>query len=631
MLVHREVPLVRDDYVDREFGTGALKITPAHDPNDYEIGKRHDLQVIDIFNPDATLSEEAGIFVGEDRFTARKNVVKALEEEDLLLKVEDYQHSVGRSERTDAVVEPRLSLQWYVKMKELAEPALEAVMEDEIEFYPKSQKNLYRHWMENIRDWCISRQLWWGHRIPAWYYGDKTFVAENEEEALALVRERHGDDTISLEDLERDEDVLDTWFSSGLWPISVFNGFEDKKQLNYYYPTKVLVTAWDIIFLWVARMIMAGYEWKDEQPFEDVYFTGMVRDSQRRKMSKSLGNSPDALRLIDEYGADGVRFGMLSCSPAGGDLLFDEKLCEQGRNFCNKIWNALRLIKQWDRSDDSSSDLNSLSVRWMRSRIGQSRESLEKLYGKYKLSEALIKIYQTIWNDFCSWHLELIKPEDGNAVDGETIDATIDLFEELIQLLHPFMPFITEEIWHRLRDRAEGEDLMISSIKERETFDRDILDDMSSLRALVTRIRDIRNEKGIKQRDALELAVEGSSGISFDDQSGYREVLGKMGNISSVKTVDEEPSGMHVSFVSETSKYYLLIPSEAIDVEEERDRLESELEYARGFVESVEKKLDNEGFVNNAPAHVVDREKKKLKDGLERVRILEESLEQLAD
>ena len=454
-MVGREIPIIFDDYVDIEFGTGALKVTPAHDVNDHEIGKRHDLKTVDIFNEDGTLNATAQLFIGEDRFVARKKVAKLLEEQGSLIEVEDYQNNVGRSERTNAVIEPRLSLQWYVDMKSIAGPALDAVESDEIEFFPKNQKNLYRHWMENIRDWCISRQLWWGHRIPAYYLGEEVFVAPTLEEAVAKATEKLGR-PVREDELRQDEDVLDTWFSSWLWPITVFDGFESREELDYYYPTSVLVTGWDIIFLWVARMAMAGYQWEQKRPFEHVYFTGMVRDKKGRKMSKSLGNSPDALELIDTYGADGVRFGMMNSSPAGGDLLFDEKLCEQGRNFCNKIWQAMRLLKNMDVDQKAEMPVaNRLALDWIRSLFNKTLVDVQKDFETYRLSEALTKLYSFLWTEFCSWFLEMIKPSYGEAIDPHTLEETIDLFSEMMIALHPYMPFISEEVYHTSK-RSRG-------------------------------------------------------------------------------------------------------------------------------------------------------------------------------
>ena len=636
-LVNRSVPIIFDRYVDMEFGTGALKITPAHDPNDYEIGLTHNLEVIDIFNEDATMSEAAGMYIGKGRFEVRKLIVEDLKAAGNLVKIEEYLHSVGKSERTQAVVEPRLSEQWYVDMKSLAEPALKAVMEDEVEFFPKNQKNTYRHWLENIRPWTISRQLWWGHRIPAWYLGEgeetQTFVAMTAEEALEQARKKTGNDKLQITDLRQDEDVLDTWFSSWLWPISVFNGFFDKKQLEYYYPTNVLVTGWDIIFLWVARMIMAGYEWQNEKPFNHVYFTGMVRDNLRRKMSKSLGNSPDALKLIEDYGADGVRFGMLSSSPAGGDLLFDEKLVEQGRNFSNKLWNAMRLIKGWAIDKDKiTPQENKLAVFWMQNKLNQVIEELDKMYANYKLSEALMYLYNFIWNDFFSWYLEVIKPPYGEAIDEYTYTQTIGLFEKTLTLLHPFMPFITEEIWHYIKERKDGDDCVVSTYPRSDGYDANLLDTVDKVRAIVSKIREIRNAKGLKPKEKFVLYVKDSESLRqllhSSSVAGLKEKLMKQGHISELIVTDKEDIANTVPFMAANEKFMLELNIE-IDVEAEIEKLEKELEYQKGFVNSINKKLSNERFVANAPAAIVDKERKKLADGLQRIKVLEESLKTL--
>lgn len=626
-LVKRSVPIIFDDYVDREFGTGALKVTPAHDVNDYEIGKRHELEVIDVFNDDGTISEEGQLYVGMDRFKVRKEIVKALEESGNLVEIEDYLHSVGRSERTNAVVEPKLSLQWYVDMKSLAGPALENVENDEVEFFPKNQKNTYRHWMTNIRDWCISRQLWWGHRIPVWYYNDELYVATTEEEALAQAKEKHPD--ITLADLKQDEDVLDTWFSSWLWPISVFNGFENKEELDYYYPTSVLVTGWDIIFLWVARMVMAGYEWEAKRPFEHVYFTGMVRDKQRRKMSKSLGNSPDALGLIKEFGADGVRFGMLSCSPAGGDLLFDDKLCDQGRKFSNKLWNALRLIDGWETDDSiDSSHEDELAINWIKQRMFVVLNETESNFKEYRLSEALITTYSFIWGDFCSWFLVMIKPDYQKPISTEVKKEAIEIYQEICKMLHSFMPFITEEIWHQLAKREEGEDCMMSSYPKAGEVDKQFTTDIDQLKSVVSSVREIRNKKGLKKSDLLEfVAFDSVENKRLLSESGFSEMLQKIGVLASITFVDSEPDNC-ISFVSGTEKYGIVL-EEAIDVEAELAKLEKDLDYEKGFVSSIEKKLSNERFVNGAPEQVVANERKKLSDGQERIKAIESSIESL--
>ena len=625
-MVDRPVPIIMDDYVDREFGTGALKVTPAHDVNDYEIGLRHDLEIIEVLNPDGTMSQAAELFIGLDREAARKEAIEFLTEKGYLIKEEELEHNVGRSERTNVIVEPRLSLQWYVNMPELAKRAHEAVMTDEVEFFPKKQKNIYDHWMKNIRDWCISRQLWWGHRIPAWYYKEDVFVAETAEEALLQARQKYGGD-IQLSDLRQDEDVLDTWFSSWLWPISVFNGFEEQVEIDYYYPTSVVVTGWDIIFLWIARMIMAGYEWKGERPFDHVYFTGMVRDKKRRKMSKSLGNSPDALELIKNYGADGVRFGMLSCSPAGGDLLFDEKLCKQGRNFANKLWNALRLIKGW--TVDSKTEAlpeQTFALKWMTSLTNNVIARLESDYEQYRLSEGLIRLYTFSWTDFCSWFLETMKPADGK-VAPEVLDEVIKIFENICRILHPFMPFLTEEIWHHLGER-NGKDLIIAQYPEAGKVDRKVLEYYDILKDVTTAIRDIRNKKQIKPKDELNLYIhENAQAEQLMDTEGFKENLIKLAVLHSVDLCEEEPENT-MSFLSGTYKFYLELNFE-IDVEAELERLQGELQYTRGFLASVEKKLKNERFVDNAPPAVVERERKKKEDAEKKIGILEASIQDL--
>lgn len=632
-VVNREVPLIFDRYVDMEFGTGALKITPAHDPNDYNIGLEHKLEIIDIFNPDATLSEAALFYVGKDRMEARKLIIKDLEKAELLVKIEPYMHSVGRSERTNVVVEPRLSEQWYVDMKSLAGPALEHVMNDDIEFFPKNQKNSYRHWLENIRDWTISRQLWWGHRIPAYYLESdgktEIFVAHSKQEALAKAIEKTGISTLRESDLIQDEDVLDTWFSSWLWPISVFGGFSDKKELDYYYPTTVLVTGWDIIFLWVARMVMAGYEWTGEKPFKHVYFTGMVRDKLRRKMSKSLGNSPDALGLIDEYGADGVRFGMLSSSPAGGDLLFDVKLCEQGRNFSNKIWNAMRLIKGWEVADIACPIENAFAAKWLGQKLDHLLVELDECFVQYRLSDALMIIYNFVWNDFFSWYLEAIKPAFGEPVDKQTADATIALYEKILTILHPFMPFISEEVWHVLKERAEGEDCIISRYPKPGETDTTFVQAGEKAKALITRIREIRNSKNLKPKELLPLTVEQSESIAeLLKTEGIPEFIQKLGFLSRLDMAEAKEGNNMVHFISGDDKYALEIPVE-INVEVERASLLNELTYQEGFVDAVRKKLENERFVNNAPQNVVEIERKKLADGEERIRMIKDALSHL--
>ena len=625
-IIGRVVPVIRDNYVDMEFGTGALKVTPAHDVNDYEIGKRHNLETIDVFNEDGTMSPEATVYIGEDRFVVRKKFSKDLEEAGHLVKVEDYQSNIGRSERTNSVVEPRLSLQWYVDMKSIAAPALDAVMKDEVEFFPKNQKNIYRHWMENIRDWCISRQLWWGHRIPAYYYGGETFVAETAEEALQLAQKQFPG--VTLPDLRQDEDVLDTWFSSWLWPITVFDGFNDREQLNYYYPTSVLVTGWDIIFLWVARMIMAGYEWEDRKPFNQVYFTGMVRDKMRRKMSKSLGNSPDALKLIEDYGADGVRFGLMSCSPAGGDLLFDEKLCEQGRNFCNKMWNALRLIKGWETDADAvmSAD-EELAYRWMTEKFKSLAAEVEKDFAEYRLSEALISIYTFVWDDFCSWYLEMVKPPFEGKISVRTLENTVELYSGICSMLHPFMPFITEEIWHTLRDRR-GRDCMLSTYPSGTQYNSEVIDRMEQAKDIITNIRDIRNKNNVKPKEKVDVQIVSSpKSTLLMSYPGWKEVCVKLAFLENFDLVDAGDSA-GIGFISGTEQCTVVLAHE-LDVASQLEEKTRELEYQKGFVASVAAKLSNERFVSGAPQAVVDKEKAKLADGLERIRILEEEIGRL--
>lgn len=625
-IIGRVVPVIRDNYVDMEFGTGALKVTPAHDVNDYEIGKRHNLETIDVFNEDGTMSPEATVYIGEDRFVVRKKFSKDLEEAGHLVKVEDYQSNIGRSERTNSVVEPRLSLQWYVDMKSIAAPALDAVMKDEVEFFPKNQKNIYRHWMENIRDWCISRQLWWGHRIPAYYYGGETFVAETAEEALQLAQKQFPG--VTLPDLSQDEDVLDTWFSSWLWPITVFDGFKDREQLNYYYPTSVLVTGWDIIFLWVARMIMAGYEWEDRKPFNQVYFTGMVRDKMRRKMSKSLGNSPDALKLIEDYGADGVRFGLMSCSPAGGDLLFDEKLCEQGRNFCNKMWNALRLIKGWETHADAvmSAD-EELAYRWMTEKFKSLAAEVEKDFAEYRLSEALISIYTFVWDDFCSWYLEMVKPPFEGKISVRTLENTVELYSGICSMLHPFMPFITEEIWHTLRVRR-GRDCMLSTYPSGTQYNSEVIDRMEQAKEIITNIRDIRNKNNVKPKEKVDGQIVSSpKSTLLMSYPGWKEVCVKLAFLENFDLVDAGDSA-GIGFISGTEQCTVVLAHE-LDVASQLEEKTRELEYQKGFVASVAAKLSNERFVSGAPQAVVDKEKAKLADGQERIRILEEEIGRL--
>ncbi len=650
-IINRKIPIIADSYVDIEFGTGALKITPAHDQNDYDVGQRHNLPIIDLFTPDGRLNEKAEILVGEDRFAARKKIKPMLEEVGALVKLEQYRTSIGRSERTDAVVEPRLTKQWFVKMKPFAASALEAVKSGEVKFFPEQMWNMYHSWLneDNVRDWCISRQLWWGQQIPAWYYKDDVFVAETEAGAFAQAKEKYPE--LELEDLKRDEDVVDTWFSSWLWPISVFDGFETQEALKYYYPTSTLVTGWDIMFFWVARMIMAGYEFAPEllgekhprMPFRDVYFTGMVRDKDRRKMSKSLGNSPDALQLIEHYGADGVRFGMLLSAAAGNDIVFDapfdpktkkalneSQRCEQGRNFCNKMWNALRLLKGLEVVDKTPDVISELAFQWFKNKLNQTLAELERSMETYRLSETLMNLYNFIWGDFCSWYLEMVKPAYGDPIDKITLERTTQIFEELMKILHPFMPFVTEEIWHQLKERAEGEDCVVSKYPQAGEFDTDIIEKVERAKEVTSKVREIRNSKGISPKEALRLFVQKSehSDVLFE-LDGLKDMIVKMANLVDLETTTNEEVSSSISFVSGTEKYFLEVHLE-IDVAAEREKIISDLEYQRGFVEKVRKKLSNERFVSNAPVAVIDKERQKLADGEERIKALEASLVSLS-
>ena len=628
-LVNRSVPIIFDDYVDVEFGTGALKVTPAHDPNDYEIGKRHDLEVIATINEDGSLNEKAQIHIGVDRFKARKLVTADLEESGNLVSIEDYTSSIGRSERTNTVVEPMMSLQWYVDMKSLAKPALDSVMGDEVEFFPKKFKNTYSHWMENIRDWCISRQLWWGHRIPVWYVGEEMFVAETVEEALEQAQKKLSKPDLKISDLKQEEDVLDTWFSSWLWPITVFNGFDDPKQLAYYYPTNVLVTGWDIIFLWVARMVMAGYEWEKQKPFKHVYFTGMVRDQKRRKMSKSLGNSPDALKLISDFGADGIRFGMLSSSPAGGDLLFDEKLCEQGKNFCNKMWNALKLLKGFEIDDSLEMPAsNKKAIEWFGSLQAKVQQEIDKDFETYRLSESLISLYQFVWTDFCSWYLEMIKPEYQKPIDRKTYEQTVEFYSSICSMLHPFMPFITEEIWHLLKERKDGEDCIVTEFEASQTFDESLLTQIELIKDIASNVRDVRNKQQMKKRDILNVAaINSDESKAIHGDSGLVEILQKIAFVGTFDLVDEAPESS-VGFISGASAFHIPVVQN-IDVGAELEKLKEDLKHQLGFVSGVEKKLANERFVSNAPEAVVAMERKKLQDGNDRIAQIKQQIEKL--
>ena len=621
-LVNRVVPIIMDDYVDIEFGTGCLKVTPAHDVNDYMLGEKYNLPSIDIFNDNGTISEAGGLYVGMDRFDVRKQIAKDLQEAGLLEKVEDYDNKVGYSERTNVVIEPKLSMQWFVKMDKLAAPALDAVMKDEIKFHPDKFKNIYRHWMENIKDWCISRQLWWGHRIPAYYLPQSGFVvAATPEEALKLAREKSGKADLQMSDLRQDEDCLDTWFSSWLWPISLFDGINNpgNEEINYYYPTTDLVTAPDIIFFWVARMIMAGYEYEHKLPFRNVYFTGIVRDKIGRKMSKSLGNSPDALELIKTYGADGVRMGLMLAAPAGNDILYDDALCEQGRNFNNKIWNAFRLVKGWNVDETlPQPQTAAIAVEWFDAQLNRTLEEVKDLFGKYRLSEALMAIYKLFWDEFSSWYLEMVKPAYQQPIDRKTYDATLRYFDALLRMLHPFMPFITEELWQHLYDRKEGESIMTARMPEPQPVDMEIINRFETTKLVVAGIRTIPLQKGISNKEQITLQIIGAHDHSNDC------ILTKMTNLATIETIEEKDPAA-ASFRVHATEYAIPM-SNAIDVEAELKKLEAELKYAQGFLKTVMGKLGNERFVQNAPEAVVAMERKKKADAEEKIKSLEESI-----
>lgn len=637
--INREIPIIGDDYVELDFGTGCLKVTPAHDPNDYEIGQRHNLEVVDTISLNGALNEKCEIdkYVGEDRFKVRKMIVKDLRAAEILVHEEEFITKIGRSERTNSVVEPKLSLQWFIKMKDISKKAHKAVMDDEILLHPPKFKNTYNHWMENVRDWCISRQLWWGQRIPAYYYGEDEndfVVAENIEEALSLAKEKSENSSLTVSDLTQDSDVLDTWASSNLWPIASFNGFGDvsfdkgigkidkKKnpELDFFYPTEVLVTAPEILFFWVARMIIAGYEYLDEKPFKNVYLTGIVRDKQRRKMSKSLGNSPDPLELMKQYGADGIRTGMLFSSPAGNDLLFDEKLCEQGRNFSNKVWNAFRLVKGWEVSGDQQPAINKQAIDWFENKFNKALTELEDHFSKFRMSDALMTVYKLVWNDFCSWYLEWIKPEFGKPIDPETLKSTISIFEKVLKVLHPFMPFITEELWQQIADRKDSEALVVSSWPKPDGFEKSNLKEAELLFEITSGVRNIRNSKGISPKENLEVVVA-TQAISSIGTS-----LEKLANVK-LNVSDDKPTNAF-SFVVGSDEFFIPA-SENIDIEAEKKKMEEELNYTKGFMQSVSKKLANERFVSGAPEQVVAAERKKLADAESKIKTLEESLASL--
>ena len=627
-LVGRVIPVIEDEYVDIEFGTGCLKVTPAHDVNDYMLGEKYNLQAIDIFNDDATISEAAGMYVGQERFAVRKQIAIDLQEAGLMEKIEDYDNKIGCSERTGVPIEPKLSMQWFLKMQHFADLALPPVMNDEIKFYPTKYKNTYRHWLENIKDWCISRQLWWGHRIPAYYLPEGGYVvAETIDEAVKLAQEKSGNANLTAADLRQDEDALDTWFSSWLWPISLFDGImnPDNEEFNYYYPTSDLVTGPDIIFFWVARMIMAGYEFTGKMPFKNVYFTGIVRDKLGRKMSKSLGNSPDPLDLIDRFGADGVRMGMMLAAPAGNDILFDEALCEQGRNFCNKIWNAFRLVQGWQVDDNAAQpETARLAVEWFDAKLRQSAAEIADLYSKYRLSEALMEVYHLFWDEFSSWFLEMVKPAYGSPIDKATYQSVLGAFDHLLHLLHPFMPFITEELWQHLTERKAGESIMVSpqTIAAPAEGDDAILANVEIVKNVVAGVRAIRNTKNISPRKTLDLQV-----IGTDPVPAYDCIIVKMANVSGVTATENKGEGVS-SFMVGTTEYAVPLGG-LIDVEAELAKAEAELKHLEGFLNGVKKKLQNERFVNNAPAAVVELERKKQSDAESKIATLKETIASL--
>ena len=624
----RTIPIIEDEYVDIEFGTGCLKVTPAHDENDKKLGEKHNLEVIDIFNEDASLNSFGMHYQGKDRFVVRKEIVKELDEKGFLVKTEQHLNKVGTSERTKAVIEPRLSDQWFLKMEDLAKPAIDAVLKDgDVKLFPKKFENTYRHWMENVRDWNISRQLWWGQQIPAYYYGDGKedfVVAISKEEALEKAKAINPD--IQLSDLRQDADVLDTWFSSWLWPISVFDGIlePDNEEINYYYPTNDLVTGPDILFFWVARMIVAGYEFRNKRPYENVYLTGLVRDKQRRKMSKQLGNSPDALKLIEEYGADGVRVGLLLSSAAGNDLMFDEALCQQGKNFANKIWNAFRLVKGWEVAAIEQPEASKVGIEWYTAKFNQTLAEIEDHFSKYRISDALMAIYKLVWDDFCSWFLEIVKPEYQKPIDKKTLEEVILLFEKNLKLLHPFMPFLTEEVWQHMSKRNPEEALCIANWPQLKEFDEALILDFDFAAEVISGVRNIRKEKNIANKEALELKELNAKNTGTQMEA----VIIKLGNLSGIDEVDTAVDGA-LSFRVKSNEYFIPIAG-AIDVEEEINKINEELKYTKGFLQSVQKKLSNERFVNNAPDKVVEIERKKVADAQAKIETLEKSLASLS-
>ena len=627
-LVNREIPVIEDSYVDIEFGTGCLKVTPAHDINDHALGLKHGLETIDIFNDNGTISEAAGLYVGMDRMDVRKQISIDLQNAGLMEKVEDYNNKVGFSERTNVPIEPKLSTQWFLKMQHFADIALPPVMDDDIEFYPKKYKNTYRHWLENIKDWCISRQLWWGHRIPAYYFdnaGKKDFVvAETAEEALKLAQEKNA--SIKAEDLEQESDCLDTWFSSWLWPISLFDGIEnpDNEEINYYYPTSDLVTGPDIIFFWVARMIMAGYEYRGKMPFKHVYFTGIVRDKLGRKMSKSLGNSPDPLDLIDKFGADGVRMGMMLSAPAGNDILFDESLCEQGRNFNNKIWNAFRLVKGWETADIEQPKSAEIAVKWFDAKLKEVNEEMQKQFKDYRISEALMTVYKLFWDEFSSWYLEMVKPAYGQPIDQKSYDATLRFFDALLKMLHPFMPFITEELWQHIYDRKDGESIMREKLEipAPTAEEQKLAADIEAVKQIIAGVRTVRNQKNIAQKEQLSLQVVGKN-----DFEAYNDVTLKMANLDKIEVIAEKSADAS-SFMVGTDEFAVPL-GDLIDVAAEIEKAEAQLKHLEGFLMGVRKKLSNENFVAHAPEKVVALERKKESDSVEKIAALKATIEEL--
>ena len=618
-LINRVIPIIFDEYVDMEFGTGVLKITPAHDINDYRIGDKHQLEIIDILNDDGTLNQAAQIYIGKDRFIVRKEITQELKEKGFLIKIEEHINKVGFSERTDAVIEPKLSMQWFCKMEELAKPALEHVMNDNILFHPIKFKNTYRHWLENIKDWCVSRQLWWGQRIPAFYYQNNKFVvAETKEKALFLAKKENP--KLILSDLTQDDDVLDTWFSSWLWPISVFDGIRNpqNEDIKYYYPTNDLVTGPEIIFFWVARMIMSGYEYKKDLPFRNVYLTGIVRDAKGRKMSKSLGNSPDPIELMEKYGADGVRVGMLLCSPAGNDLPFDETLCEQGRNFSNKIWNAFRLIKGWEISDCQQPESAKQAIIWFENKINKVIQEINNSYSKYRISEALMSTYKLVWDDFCSWYLEIVKPNYGSPIDNKTYKKTIEQLEKILKLLHPFMPFLSEEIWHLIKERKE--DIIISSWPKSKKIDKKIIERFEYTTEIISGIRTIRKEQNIPNKDQLSLKIINNQ----KQKNNFNSIVIKLGNLSEINNVKNKPEASF-SFMVKSNEFFIPIEN-SINIEIEIEKLKKDLEYNKGFLKSVENKLNNKKFINKAPRQVIDNEKKKMIDVKSKIQIITDKI-----